>query len=81
VLRRLGGVFFGRVFPGNVGGSFVFRFSFGPNATCAFREGVGPRAVGFSSCRMIEWFSLETVRRTRSALFRLGRLAETRGWA
>jgi hypothetical protein len=53
VLRRVGGAFFGRDFPGNVGGSFDFRFSFGPNATCAFREGVGPRAVGFSVGRMI----------------------------
>jgi hypothetical protein len=79
VLRRLGGAFFGRVFPGNVGGSFDFRFSFGPNATCAFREGVGPRAVGFSFGRMIDGFSLETGRRTRSALFRRARLAETGG--
>src|SRR5687767_14205475 len=55
VLRRVGGAFLGRVFPGNVGGSFVFRFSFGPNATCAFREGVGPRAVGFSFGCMIRW--------------------------
>jgi hypothetical protein len=55
VLRRVGGAFFGRVFPGKVGGSFDFRFSFGPNATCAFREGVGPRAVGFSFGRMIGW--------------------------
>lgn len=48
VLRRVGGAFLGSVFPGKVGGCFDFRFSFGPNATCAFREGVGPRAVGFS---------------------------------
>src|SRR5688572_12755133 len=48
VLRRDGGAFLGSVFPGNVGGSFDFRFNLGPNATCAFREGVGPRAVGFS---------------------------------
>jgi len=53
VLARLGGAFFVRVFPGNVGGSFGFRFNFAPNATCAFREGVGPRAVGFSFGRMI----------------------------
>ena len=58
VLRRAGGAFFGSVFPGNVGGSFDFRFSLGPNATCAFREGVGPRAVGFSFGRMIGRASL-----------------------
>ena len=54
MLRRVGGAFFGSVFPGSVGGSFAFRFSFEPKAICAFREGVGPRAVGFSVGRMIE---------------------------
>jgi hypothetical protein len=55
VLRRAGGAFFGNAFSGNGGGSFGFRFNFDPNATCAFREGVGPRAVGFSFGRMIGW--------------------------
>jgi hypothetical protein len=53
VLRRFGGAFFGRVFPGSVGGSLALRFSLLPNAACAFREGDGTRAVGFSFAGMI----------------------------
>jgi hypothetical protein len=52
VLRRAGGGFFGNPFPGSVGGSFALRFSLLPNATSAFLEGDGPRAVGFSFAGM-----------------------------
>ena len=33
---------------GNGGAGFDFRFSFWPNARCAFRDGEGPRTLGFS---------------------------------
>jgi hypothetical protein len=74
VLRRAGGAFFGSVFPGNVGGSLVLRFSFGPKATCAFREGVGPRAVGFSVGRMIGWLLSKNGRENQIGLVSSGAL-------
>jgi hypothetical protein len=46
--RRVGGGFVGKLFPGKIGGSFVLRFSLLPRATCAFRDGDGPLAAGFS---------------------------------
>ena len=33
---------------GKGGAGFDFRFSFCPSARCAFRDGEGPRALGFS---------------------------------
>jgi hypothetical protein len=80
VLRRVGGAFFGSGFPGNVGGSFDFRFSFGPNATCAFREGVGPRAAGFSFNGMVGSILCRNGPENQIGLVSAGaRLAETGG--
>jgi hypothetical protein len=66
VVRRVTGGFFGNFFPGRVGGSFAGRLSFEPSARWAFREGEGPRAVGFSFRRI---FSLKTSPGPESALF------------
>ena len=74
VLRRVGGAFFGSVLPGSVGGSFAFRFSFDPSATCAFLDGVGPRAVGFSVGRMIESVLLRNEAENQIGLVSVGAL-------
>jgi hypothetical protein len=58
VLRLEDDGFFGDCFPPSAGGSFAFRFSFAPSATCALREGDGPRADGFSFGSIVEDFLL-----------------------
>jgi hypothetical protein len=45
---------FGTFLPGNVGGSFGFRFNFSPSATCDLPDGDGPPGDGLSSRLIVQ---------------------------